>query len=337
MIQKNVSLSKLTTFGIGGKAKYFDRVNTKSNLVNAIDFARKNKLKLFVLGGGSNILVGDQGFNGLVLKINNTYLDVKNGIVLAGAGIIWDDLVKKTVSLGLSGIECLSGIPGSVGGAPVQNIGAYGQELKDTFLSLNAFDIVTNKFVEFSKKNCKFDYRDSIFKDEKYRNRYIIWEVSLGLNKASPLPPTYKSLVDYLEEKKVKRLTLFKIRRAVLTLRKKNHIDPKIAGNAGSFFKNPIIPKKELARFLAKHPDMPNFPLENGDVKLFAGWLIESAGWKGKKYKNVMVSPKHALIIINPKGRARAKEVAELSQLIRNDVKRKFNIMLEHEVNFVNI
>lgn len=337
MIQKNVLLSRLTTFKIGGNAKFFSHITTKSELVDVLGFAQKNKLKLFVLGGGSNILVGDSGFDGLVLHVNNSRLEVKDANVTAGAGVVWDDLVKKAISAGLSGVECLSGIPGSVGGAPVQNIGAYGQEIKDTFVKLTAFDIKTKKFVEFGNKECKFGYRDSIFKTEKYENRYIIWEVSLKLRNTAPEAPKYKSLIEFLEKEKIEKPTLQQIRKAVLILRKQNHIDPKIAGNAGSFFKNPIILASKLKNLLREYPDMPNFPLENGKIKLFAGWLIDKAGWRGKKYKNVMVSPKHALIIINPRNKGKAKEVSKLSELISEDVERKFGVRLEREVNFVNV
>jgi UDP-N-acetylmuramate dehydrogenase len=161
--------------------------------------------------------------------------------------------------------------------------------------------------------------------------------VTLLLRKGKPEAPKYKSLADLLDRKKVKKPTLRQIREGVLALRKKNHIDPKIAGNAGSFFKNPVISNTLLKKLLVKYPDMPNFVLENGKAKLFAGWLIEKAGWKGRRYKNVMVSPKHALIIINPENKGKASEVAELAELMRKDVEEKFGIKLEREVGFVNV
>jgi len=336
--KKNIPISKLTTFKTGGKAKYFIEVENKKELLDAIDFAKRNSLAIFILGGGSDILMSDKGFDGLVLKHSGkkvSYSDKGDESVLvrAEAGVNWDKLVEESVKRNFQGIETMSGIPGTVGASPVQNIGAYGQELKDSFYELTAYDLKENKFVVLNKEDCEFSYRDSIFKSGKYKGRYVITGVTLELQKNKNPHVEYKSLIKYLEAKNIKNPNLSQVRNAVLDLRGQKLEDPKIIGNAGSFFKNPIISKEKFEKLLIDYPDIPNYP-QNGKVKLFSGWLIEKTGWKGKKYNKAAVSSKNALVLINP-GNATSKDIKELSEQIAKDVYEKFRVKLEPEVQLI--
>lgn len=331
--QKNFPLAKLTTFRVGGPAEYFAAVKTEDELTKLLLWAKAKRLSLFVLGGGSNVLVSDKPFRGLVLHLVNKNIKEENGLVTAGAGLEWDDLVEFSVNKGLQGIECLSGIPGTVGAAPVQNIGAYGQELKDTFIRLRAYDLKKNKFLIIKKKDCNFSYRDSLFK--KNKGQYIVYSITLKLKKAPP-QINYQSLKDYFAQKAVQNPKLQEVRNAVLAIRSQKLEDPKINGNAGSFFKNPIISKTAFQKIGEKYPEIPNFPAEDQKRKIFAGWLIEKSGWKGKKYKSVGVSEKNALVLINPHGQGKAKDIRELAEKIIADVDQKFGIKLVPEVQFVN-
>lgn len=338
-IIRDVPLSELITFRVGGYAKFFTEVRNKEELKKAVEFAKKNSLPIFVLGGGSDVLLSDKGFDGLVVRYKKKSIrfEEKNGnvIVDAGAGNNWDDLVKEAVKRNLQGIECLSGIPGSVGAAPIQNIGAYGQELKDTFVKLTTYDIKQRKFVIFNKNDCDFSYRESIFKKPENRGRHIITDITLELKKNAEPTLVYQSLIEYLKEKKIKNPSLNQIREAVLTLRGQKLEDPSSLGNAGSFFKNPIVDKEVLEKLLKKYPDMPYYSNGQDRYKLFAGWLIEKAGWKGKRIGGAMVSKRNALVITNPEGKASAKEIVELSQKVKADINKKFGVYLEPEVQFI--
>ena len=339
LIKKNIPLKDLTTFRVGGYASYFVQVHNKKELLEVVDFAKSQNLPIFVLGGGSDILVSDEGFSGLVIKYSNAKLSfLEKGervFVTAEAGMIWDNLVKECVSRNLQGVECLSGIPGSVGAAPIQNIGSYGQELKDSFLELNAFDFFENKFVVLQKKDCKFTYRESIFKDKKNKGRYLILNITLGLKKNLAPTLTYESLISYLKEKEIKNPTLAQVRNAVLEIRGQKLEDPKVLGNAGSFFKNPIVAKEVLEELKKEYKDIPYHYSDDGKAKLYAGWLVEKSGWRGKNYKNAKVSEKNALVILNPKGKASAKEVKDLADQISKDVYEIFKVRLEPEVQYI--
>lgn len=308
------TFKQLTTFRIGGKIKYYRKVSNDSEIISAIKFARENNLQIFIIGEGSDILVSDNDFNGLVIKYIGKKIKLDNHLIIAEAGEVWDDLVKYAVKNNLQGIECLSGIPGTVGAAPIQNIGAYGQELKDIFVSLKAYDVDNEKFVEFSNDDCKFKYRESIFKTREYWQKFLITEVKFKLNK-------YED----------KELDLQDIRNEILRVRSEKFENPKIVGNAGSFFKNPTVNDETLKLLLERFSDLKHFGL-----KLSAGWLIEKVGWKGKNYKSAGVSKAHALILVNPEGRAKAQDVLELSEKIIEDVHGKFGIELEREVQLIN-
>ena len=292
---------ELTTLRVGGEIKYYKEVKNQAEIVSAVKFAKRNNLPIFVLGGGSDILVSDKDFEGVVIKYAGKSIQYRVSsieyLVTAEAGLEWDKLVEYAVKNNLQGVECLSGIPGTVGASPIQNIGAYGQELKDTFVVLTAYDIQKEKFVTFKNKDCCFSYRESIFKKKKHWQKFVITDITLKLRK-------YED----------KDLELQTIRDEILRVRSEKLPDPKEIPNAGSFFKNPIIEGNKIS----------------------AARLIEDAGWKGKTYKNTGVSPQHALVIINRNGKATAKEIIELSEKIIADVDKKFGIKLEREVQLIN-
>jgi len=338
--RKNVSLAEKTTFKVGGVAEYYCEVDNEKALVKAVRFAKEKKLPIFILGGGSNVLLSDKGIKGLVIKFTGRGVRVvkesSNSVVLeVQAGEVWDDLVKYTVKKKLQGIECLSGIPGTVGAAPVQNIGAYGQEMKDVFRKLAAFDRKRDKVVVFFKDDCQFGYRDSIFKKNNDKGRYIIMSVVIALNKGKKASITYNTLTNYLNRKKITSPSIADVRTAVLALRKLKLEDPNNKCNAGSFFKNPIIDTRTFKLLKVKNSEMPFFELKGGKYKIFAGWLIEKAGWKGKKYGNASVSKKNALVITNPEGKASSEEINQLSNKIIEDIKMKYGVELESEIQVV--
>lgn len=332
-LQADVSLAPLTTFKIGGPAKYYTAIKTRKLLIETAVFAKENDLSIFVLGEGSDILIDDQGVNALVIQpINQTIThNQKDGLVTAGAGAHWDNLVQYAVKRNLQGIECLSGIPGSVGAAPVQNIGAYGQELSDSFAYLQAFDLKEKRFVTLSKEDCQFEYRESIFKKPQFKGRFIIWSITLKLNKDHPPTLTYQSLKEQFKGTPSLQL----LRQIVLQTRLKKLDDPNLTPNAGSFFKNPIITKTALKKLLKMFPELPYLLFKN-KVKLFSAWLIEQVGFKGKVFKNVAVSEKNALVLVN-KNNGTSKQLLELADLITKSVQKKFGVKLEPEVQYISI
>lgn len=328
--------SDLTTFHIGGKIKYYIEVKNNDEVCEAATLAAENKLPVFVLGGGSDILVEDKDFNGVVVKFIGKEIRIEGNNITAGAGLEWDKLVEVAVKNNLQGIECLSGIPGTVGGAPIQNIGAYGQEIKNVFVKLTAYGLDEKEFLEFTNADCKFDYRESVFKTPDFWQKFIICDVSLKLNPNKKPEIAYDSLKSYLTENGIKNPDLGEIRRSVLAIRAGKFEKPEEAGNAGSFFKNPVLSSKEVKELKKKYPQMPAREQADGSYKCMAGWFIEMAGWKGKKFKNTAVSSKHALILLNPGKKASAEEIVELSDDIIEDVRRKFGVKLVKEVQLIH-
>ncbi|WKZ25933.1 MAG: UDP-N-acetylmuramate dehydrogenase [bacterium] len=324
-IVDGVSFRDLTTLKVGGKVKHYFEVKNKEELRERIKFAKKNNLEIFILGGGSDIAVSDKSFEGVVIKYTGENVTYDGNTVTAEAGLGWDNLVEETVLKNLSGIECLSGIPGTVGGSPIQNIGAYGQELSDTFESLTAYDLEKEEFVTFNKKDCKFGYRESIFKTKEYWQKFVITDITLKLSK--------------YEDKDLEILT---IRNEILRVRSEKLEDPNVVPNAGSFFKNPIVDLETKTRLEKEFSDIKiyDYTAQGGSTlsgKVFAGYLIEKAGWKGKSLGPVKVSDKHALILTNPEGKGTFKDIKKLADAITNDVKDKFGITLEPEVQYINI
>lgn len=328
-----VSFSELTTFRTGGKIKKYFEVGSEAELKEAAEYAASKKLPVFVIGGGTDILVSDKDFDGVVIKYTGDNIEFEDdGTVTSEAGAVWDWLCQESVERNLQGIECLSGIPGTVGAAPIQNIGAYGQEFKETFVSLKAYDLEKEKFTIFSADDCKFGYRESIFKTKEYWQKFVICNVTLKLNKNKDGKINYASLKKYIT---LDNPSLKEIREAVLKVRGEKLENPKEIGNAGSFFKNPVISGPEMEVLIKKFPEIKIFPF--GDkYKVSAGWLLETAGWKGKTYKTAGVSKKHALVLVNPNGDATSEDVYELSEKIITDVKDKFGVTLEREVQLIN-
>jgi UDP-N-acetylmuramate dehydrogenase len=335
-IQNNYNLSKLNTFGISASAKFFVEINNENDLIELFNTKEfKNSEKLF-LGGGSNVLF-TKDFDGLVIlnKLKGIEIvkeDSKNVVIRSMGGEMWHDLVTFTVERGLWGIENLSLIPGTVGAAPMQNIGAYGAELKNVLENVEAFNLSTGKKKIFNKEECRLGYRDSIFKNE-LKGKCFISAVTLKLSKLENKNVTYKVLQEYLEKNKIEVKNSKHISDAVSAIRKSKLPDPKIIGNAGSFFNNVFIKPKELKSLQKIYPEVPHFD-EEGVVKIPAGWLIEQCGWKGKKVGSVGVHDKQALVLVNHGG-ASGEEILKLANEIIKSVKEKFGLELVPEINLI--
>lgn len=321
--------------GLGGQARYLAYIESKEDLIEALVFARDNKLKTLMIGGGSNIIWRDSGFNGLLLVCRIRGFEVesendKGADILIGAGEDWDLVVDRTVSLGLSGIECLSLIPGTAGATPVQNVGAYGQEIADTFLSLEAYDNNTKSFQTMTAEDCDFSYRNSLFKKEP--GRYLILSIRLHLNKYNISPPLYKALGDYLERSGIKDLSPSVIRQAVIDIRRSKLPDPKVVKNCGSFFKNPIVKEQVFTSIEASFAEVPHWPTKDGQIKISAAWLIDQAGFKNYNDETTGMATwkNQPLILVNEHAKSLADLVTFRDRIIRT-VKNKFDIELEQE------
>ncbi|MDD5050836.1 MAG: UDP-N-acetylmuramate dehydrogenase [Candidatus Pacebacteria bacterium] len=337
-IEENISLKEHTTFKIGGKARYFCLVQNEKDLKEAVAFAKREKVPTLVLGGGSNVLISEKGFDGLVVKIELKgieFEEARGGVLVhVGAGENWDSFVAETVRRGLFGLENLSGIPGTVGGAPVQNIGAYGAEVKDVFDSVEVFDPLTGGIFAMTKKECEFAYRDSIFKHEEGKH-LIILRVTFFLKENGELNTSYKDVKKYLEEKKITEPTQEEVRNAVIEIRSKKFPDLKKFGTAGSFFKNPIIQREEFEKLLNDYPKLPSFPAGEGLVKIPAGYLFDViCGFKGVRHGDAGVFENQALVLVNW-GKATAEEIKKLAEEMRAKVKEKTGIEIEFEVNIL--
>jgi UDP-N-acetylmuramate dehydrogenase len=336
-IQENVALAPLTTLKVGGPARFFARAESEEDVAAAFAHASAAGLDVFVLGGGSNVLVSDSGFDGLVIHVALRGIRASEGLVTAMAGEDWDPLVEFCVGRGLAGIECLSGIPGFVGGTPVQNVGAYGQEVSDTIVSVRCFDRVSGEIAELSNADCGFTYRRSIFNSSE-RGRYVVLSVRYRLEPGGPPKVAYKDLREYFGEVEP---SLSDVRNAVLRIRRAKSMvidehDPN-SRSAGSFFKNPILEKEKFDKVSSKAPDhsVPGFPAGDGYVKVPAAWLIERAGFqKGFRLGNAGISANHSLAIVNLGG-ATAAEIVALKDKIQAEVMREFDIILEPEPVFV--
>ncbi|MGB5262459.1 MAG: UDP-N-acetylmuramate dehydrogenase [Lutimonas sp.] len=335
IVQKNISLKPYNTFGIEVFADEFIEIQELSELQKLIE----RNTDFFILGGGSNILF-TKNINKPVLKIQTKGKTVKEksdnhfAYVQAEAGESWHEFVLWCIENGYGGLENLSLIPGNVGTAPIQNIGAYGIELKDVFDSLEALHIPTNQIKSFSKTECNFGYRESFFKNDG-KNEYIILNVTFKLTKINhQIKTDYGAIRDELNKKGIKNPGIREVSEAVIAIRQSKLPDPKDIGNSGSFFKNPVISKKLFSKLQSKNKDIPSYLVSENEIKIPAGWLIEQCGFKGKRLGNTGVHEKQALVLVNY-GKATGKEVLDLARLIQTQVKKTFEIDLEMEVNII--
>ncbi|MFS4430261.1 UDP-N-acetylmuramate dehydrogenase [Chryseobacterium sp. S90] len=337
-MQENFSLKPYNTFGVEAKARYFTEVNTIDELKEALIFSKNQSLQLLFLGGGSNILL-TKDFDGLAIRLNLKGIAEENineneVLVTAKAGENWHEFVMYCLQQNFGGLENLSLIPGNVGTSPMQNIGAYGTEIKDIFVSCEVLDLENLELRTFNLEQCRFGYRDSIFKQEG-KGRYVILEVTFKLTrKDHSIKTEYGAIKSELENLGIENPTIQDISKAVINIRQSKLPDPKEIGNAGSFFKNPTIPLAQFEDLKQKFENIQGYP--NGDmVKVPAGWLIEQCGWKGKQIGNVASHKLQSLVIINATGNATGKEIFDFSTEIINSVKEKFGIELEREVNII--
>ncbi|MDF2832414.1 UDP-N-acetylmuramate dehydrogenase [Chryseobacterium indoltheticum] len=337
-MQENFSLKPFNTFGVEAKAKYFVEVNTAEELIETLKHSNTQTLPLLFLGGGSNILF-TKDFEGLAIQLNlkgisEELLNENEILVTAKAGENWHEFVMYCLNKNYGGLENLSLIPGNVGTSPMQNIGAYGTEIKDHFVSCKVLNLQTLEVETFDLEKCRFGYRDSIFKQEG-KNQYVILEVSFKLTTQNHAIKTeYGAIKSELENLGIINPTIQDVSKAVINIRQSKLPDPKKIGNAGSFFKNPTIPSAQFEDLKAKFENIQGYP--NGNfVKVPAGWLIEQCGWKGKQIGNVASHQLQSLVIINATGNASGKEIFDFSALIIDSVKEKFGIELEREVNIL--
>ena len=341
MIEENISLKKYNTFGIAATARYFARFGTVDELCAQLEFSGPykpaNLPNILLLGGGSNLLF-TKNFDGLVLKnelagIEKIREDDSHVYIRAGAGVGWHQLVIHCLENNWAGMENLSLIPGNVGASPMQNIGAYGVELKDVFFELEAFHLKEKRIVTFNLKDCEFGYRESVFK-RKFKNQFVITSVTYRLGKQPVFNTSYGAIEQELEAMGVTSLSIQAISQAVIHIRRSKLPDPAVTGNAGSFFKNPEITADEFAILKENFPTIVGYKLANGNVKLAAGWLIEQCGWKGYRKGDAGCHAKQALVLVNY-GNASGKEIFELSMDIIASIQQKFGVVLEREVNIV--
>ena len=333
---ENISLKGLNTFGIDVLASRYVEINSVSALEEILSDEKLKGEKKLILGGGSNVLF-TKNFDGLVMHVSLKGISFQDAgdhvFCKAAAGEVWHDVVMKSLELGLYGLENLSLIPGSVGAAPIQNIGAYGVELKDIFHQLEAFHLEDKVIKVFDREECAFGYRDSCFKREQ-KGKWMILSVTMKLSKQGIVKTSYGAIQEVLAEQKIVDAGPREVSNAVISIRKSKLPDPKDLGNAGSFFKNPEIPKELYQKLTVEWPDMPSYPATPSLVKIPAAYLIEKCNWKGKQIGNVGSHSKQPLVLVNYGG-ASGEEVKQLAFEIIDSVFLKFGVRLEPEVNFV--
>lgn len=335
-LKENVSLADYSTMRLGGTARYLSEAKSREEIAQQYGWAHQHHLPVIVIGGGSNIIWSDDGFEGLVI-VNKIYgfevnkLDDTTALFTIGAGEDWDEIVERTVKKGYSGVEQLSYIPGTVGGTPVQNVGAYGREIKDVLVSVQAFDTSTHEHVKIDNKDCGFSYRDSRFKTGE-KDRFLITSITLKLSKINPQPPFYESVQKYLDDKKVTDYSPSLIRQAVIAVRTQKLPDPDVVANNGSFFGNPIITHKRFSQLQKQFPAIVSWPVSGDHVKVSAAWLIEHAGFKNYHDKETGMATwdKQPLVLINESAKS-TQDLLDFRDKIVNEVKEKFGITLIQE------
>lgn len=333
-VHTNIPLKNYTTMRLGGPARFMTDVHTPEEVAMACRNARSQNLPIFVLGGGSNVIARDEGFDGIVVhnKIPGFEIltdDASHTTIKVGAGEDWDNVVERTVKRNLSGIEAMSAIPGTTGAAPVQNVGAYGQEIADTLVSLEAYDIKNDQFVTLDATDCGFSYRNSIFRSSA-AGRYVILNITLKLYKSAPQPPFYAALQTYFDTHNITMYTPQIIRDAVIAIRKDKLPDPSIVANSGSFFKNAVIEKWQLDELKKGYSDIPTYDMPDGRYKIPTGWLIEQAGLKGKLFHGMRIHDKNCLVLINESAKS-YDDLAAARAEIKGAVRDKFHIAIIQE------
>ena len=333
-IHTNIPLKNYLTMKLGGPARFMANASSKEEVAKLCNNAKSQGLRVFVLGGGSNTIAHDEAFNGLVIRNRIMGKEIisdspAESSIRFGAGEVWDEAVQFTIEHGLSGIEAMSAIPGTVGAAPVQNIGAYGQELSDTFVELEAYDMETDGFVTLDAASCQFAYRNSIFRGEA-AGRFAIVSVTLRLFKTVPEPPFYPAVEKYFAEHNITIFTSNELRGAVMAIRADKLPNPSERPNSGSFFKNAIVEDWQLDGLLKEYPDMPHYDLGNKLHKIPTGWLIEQTGLKGKLLHGMRVHDKNALVLINESATSFADLEAARDE-VRGAVRDQFRIAIEQE------
>lgn len=336
-ISSHISLKPFNTFGIDASAKLFTIVRSTPDVQELLQHPDYKNNPHFILGGGSNILL-TQNVDALVIKNELKGIEVveeteDHALVKCAAGEVWHDFVLYCIDKGFAGIENLSLIPGNTGASPMQNIGAYGVEIKDTFHELEAIDLQTGELMTFSKTDCEFGYRESVFK-RKYKDRFMILSVSFRLSRKPVFHTEYGAIKQELDKMGISELSIKAISQAVINIRSSKLPDPKKIGNSGSFFKNPEVNAETYQRLLKEFPGLVAYPLDNGNYKLAAGWLIEQSGLKGYRSGDAGVHALQALVLVNY-GHASGKEIYDLSSKVLETVDRKFGVMLEREVNII--
>lgn len=319
---------------LGGNARFMTEAHSADDVAVICRNAKSQSLPIFILGGGSNVVVRDEGFAGIVVRNRIPGFEIiaddsMTTTIKIGAGESWDETVKRAVAMNLSGIEALSAIPGTSGAAPVQNIGAYGQEVADTLLSVEAYDIAGDRFIILENADCGFSYRDSIFRSTGL-GQYVITSITLRLFKAAPQPPFYAAVQKYFDEHSITLYTPQAIRDAVVAIRTDKLPDPAVLPNTGSFFKNAIIEEWQLTDLRDEYPDMPAYDLSDGNYKVPTGWLIEQTGLKGQTLHGMRIHNKNALVLINESATSYLDLAAARNEII-GAVRDKFRIHIEQE------
>jgi UDP-N-acetylmuramate dehydrogenase len=335
-VTENADLSALSTMRLGGKAKYYTEITSRDEIEEAINWAIEHQVPPLMIGGGSNIFWRDEGFDGLVVVNKIMGYDEHqesdaSHILTIGAGENWDTVVERSVTAGLSGIEALSLVPGTAGATPIQNVGAYGQEIADVLVSVEAYDLHTRQFVNIPAKDCAFGYRTSRFKTTD-RDRFLISSLTLRLAKKNPEPPFYRALADYFSHHRIDSFTPGAVREAVIDIRSSKLPDPAKVANNGSFFANPIIDNKSAVMLLARYPKMPHWPDTEGQTKIPAAWLIDEAGFKDfhDAETGMATWPTQPLVLVNEKARSTA-DLLKFKAKIVDAVQQQFGIVLEQE------
>lgn len=333
-IHTNIPLKNYTTMKLGGPARFMTEVRTPDEVAAVYRNAKTHNLPVFILGGGSNVVVRDEGFSGIIVRMRIPGFeivadDINSTTIRIGAGEDWDSVVKRTVDMRLSGIEAMSAIPGTAGATPIQNVGAYGQEIADTLQTLTAYDSREDTFVTLKNPDCLFSYRQSIFRDEEI-GRYVITSITIKLSKNLPSPPFYDALQTYLDEHNIQIFTGDIIRDAVIAIRNAKLPDPQTLPNTGSFFKNAIVETWQVESLKTINPNIPLFDMGDGHYKVPSGWLIEQAGLKGQLLHGIRVYDKNALVLVNESATS-YNDLANARDEIIGKVRDMFRIQIEQE------